>query len=150
MSSPSSQLSIGDFVVLTKEGAKAHRKYHKDMTIIGGAVAGAVLLPLALPGGFLATVGVASAGAGIAVAGGTQAAVGAAGGAGIFSLIKDYLENHPEAKAIGIISEINERWFGQSDYDYKVNWLDENGQRSTLTSSHLGRHLKKIDSPYPR
>ncbi|HZG40134.1 MAG TPA: hypothetical protein VEZ50_15760 [Nodosilinea sp.] len=148
MSSPNGQLSIGDLVVLSEEGATAHRKYRQEITLLGGAVAGAVLLPLALPGGFLATAGIVSAGAGIAVAGGTQAAVGAAGGAGIFSFIKDNWENQPEAQAIGIVSKINERWFGQIGYDYRVNWLDDSGQRSNLTTFHLRVHLKRMDSPF--
>lgn len=69
MSSSSINLAVGDWVVLSKAGAKAHREHHKNTMLAGGAVIGAVLLPLSLPGAFLATVGVASAGAGIAVAG---------------------------------------------------------------------------------
>jgi hypothetical protein len=108
MSSYNENLSIGDWVVLTKRGAKVHRDYHNFETLVTGAVVGSVLLPLALPGAFLANVGVVSPGTGVAVAGATQAAIGATSGAGILSFITSYLENHPEAEAIGIVKRYKE------------------------------------------
>lgn len=143
MSSYSEKLSIGDWVVLTKMGAKVHRDYHKYESFATGAVVGAALLPFALPGAFLATVGVASAGAGIAIAGTTQAAIGAAGGAGILSFITSYLENHPEAEAIGIIKDIKKRWWWEEGCDYKVLWSNE--KPFGLSSWHLGKYLLKVD-----
>lgn len=145
MSSSSENLSIGDWVVLTKKGAKAHREHHQNMTLATGAITGAVILPLALPGGFLATIGIVSGGVGVAVAGTTQAAVGAAGGAGIMSYIKRYLETHPEAEAVGVIQEKQRRWFGQDGHDYKVVWSNE--EPFGKDSWHLSKHLQKIDPP---
>ncbi|QUY45605.1 hypothetical protein [Acaryochloris marina] len=145
MSPHSGNLSIGDWVVLTKKGAKAHREHHQNMSLTTGALTGAVMLPLALPGGFLATIGIVGGGAGIAVAGTTQAAVGAAGGAGVLSHIKRYLENHPEAQAIGVIKDKQRRWFGQDGHDYEVVWSNE--EPLGKSSWHLSKHLLKIDPP---
>lgn len=138
-------LAIGDWVALTEEGAKAHRKYHSNRVSAGGAILGAAALPLALPGAFLASVGIASAGVGMAVAGTTQAVVGAAGGAGIISFIKSHLENYPEAKAIGIIKDKKSRLSGKNGYNYHVVWHTETV--SSKSSWHLGVHLVRIDPP---
>jgi len=145
MSSYNGKLSIGDWVVLTKRGAKVHRDYHNFETLITGAVVGGVALPLALPGAFLASVGVASAGTGIAVAGVTQAAIGATSGAGILSFITSYLENHPKAEAIGIVKDIKRRWWWEEGHDYKVLWSNE--KLFGGSSWHLGKYLVKIDPP---
>jgi hypothetical protein len=135
-------LSKDDWVALTEKGAKVHRDYHKTQTLVASGAVGAVLLPLALPGGFLATVGVVSAGTGIAVSGLTQAVVGATSAAGIMSFITSLLEKHPEVVAIGQIKEIKRRWWGQSGYDYQVAWLD--GGQLKGCSWYLGEYLIKI------
>lgn len=145
MFSSEKSLAIGDWVALTEEGAKAHRKYHEKTFLVGGALLGAVALPLALPGAFLASVGIAGAGVGIAFTGGAQLAVGAAGGAGFFSFVDSYLENHPEAKAIGIIKDKKGRWLGQNGYDYSVTWF--RGTVHSKCSWHLGIHLLRIEPP---
>lgn len=145
MSDSCENLSIGDWVVLTKEGAKAHRNHHRMNLVAGGAVLGAVVLPLALPGAFLATVGIASGGAGIAIGATAQVAVGAAGGSGLTSFIANYLENHPEAEAIGVIRDKRERWWGQEGHDYEVVW--SNDEPFGESSWHLAKHLRQIESP---
>lgn len=136
-------LAIGDWVDLTAEGAKAHRKYHGKKVLAGGALFGAVALPLALPGGFLASVGIVGGGVGVAAGGAAQAAAGAAGGAGFASFAKDYLDKHPEAKAIGIIVDKRKRRLGQDGYDYSVTWSDGKASR------HLGIHLRQVVPPLP-
>lgn len=146
MSSCNEKLSIGDWVLLTKTGAKVHRDYHKVEALVTGAAIGAVLLPLALPGTFLASVGVASGGAGIAVSGATQAAIGASSGAGVLSFITSSLENHPEAVAVGRIKDIKRRWWGKSGYDYEIYWWD--GKQFRGNSRHLGEYLIKTEPPY--
>ena len=136
--------AIGDWVALTEAGAKAYRKYQKRKFIAGGALVGAVALPLALPGAFLASVGIAGAGVGMAFTGGAQLAVGATGGAGLISVLENFLENNPEAKAIGII-KAEKRQLGQEGYKYSVNWVD--GEVSGKSSWHPSIHLLRIEPP---
>lgn len=141
MSSRNETLSINDLVGLTEKGAKVHRDYHKTQILVASGAVGAVLLPLALPGGFLATVGVASAGVGIAVSGATQAVVGATSAAGITSFIASFLEKHPEAVAMGRVIDIKRRWWGKSGYDYQIAWWDGEQFNVKGASWHLGEYL---------
>lgn len=136
--------AIDDWVALTEEGAKAYRKYRQKKFLAGGALLGAVALPLALPGAFLASVGIAGAGAGIAFAGGAQVAVGGAGGAGVVSVLENFLENNPEAKAIGII-EAEKVQLLKEGYKYSVRWID--GEVFGKSSWHPGIHLLRIEPP---
>ena len=144
MFSSEENLAIGDWVALTEKGAKVHRKYHKKKFLAGGVLLGAAALPLALPGAFLASVGIAGAGVGMVFTGGAQAVAGAAGGAGLVSFLESYLENHPEAKAIGIIKD-KKRRLGKDGYDYSVTWSC--GTVRGKSSWHLGIHLLWIEPP---
>jgi len=134
----SEQLSPGERVMLTKEGAKAHRQHQQSIAIGGGAVAVAIALPAALPGGIAAGIGIVSAGTGIGVGVGAQAAAGAAAGAGAGKAVESFF-HYPEASEVGTIVEKKERWLGQSGFDYLVEW-EENKKRTW----HLGKHLQKL------
>lgn len=134
----SEQLIVGDRVMLTKEGAKAHRNYSQTLAVGGGAAAVAVALPAALPGGIAAGIGIVSAGTGIGVGVGAQAAAGAAAGAGVGKAVEG-LFHYPEASEVGKIVEKKERWWGQSGFDYLVEW--EDGAKRTW---HLSKHLRKM------
>lgn len=103
----SEQLVVGDRVMLTKEGAKAHRNHQQTVAVGGGAAAVAVALPAALPGGIAAGIGIVSAGTGIGVGVGAQAAAGAGVGKAVESFF-----HYPEASEIGKIVEKKERWWG--------------------------------------
>ena len=137
-------LAIGDWVALTEDGAKVLRQRHKTKFLAGGALLGAVALPLALPGAFLASVGIVSAGTGVAFVGGAQLAVGAAGGAGFSSVMESFLENNPEARAIGIVNAKRKR-LSRKDYDYSVCWSA--GTVRGKSSWHSSRHLLPIAPP---
>lgn len=134
----SEQLVVGDRVMLTKEGAKAHRNYQQTVVVGGGAAAAAVALPAALPGGIAAGIGIVSAGTGIGVGVGAQAAAGAAAGAGVGKAVESFFHN-PEASEVGKVIEKKERWWGQTGYDYLVEWED-NGK----STWHLSEHLRKV------
>ena len=134
----SEQLSVGDRVALTKEGAKAHRNHQQTLAVGGGAAAVAVALPAALPGGIAAGIGIVSAGAGIGVGVGVQAAAGAAAGAGVGKAVESFF-HYPGASEVGRIVEKKERWWGQSGFDYLVQW-EEGGHKS----QHLSKHLQKL------
>lgn len=136
----SEQLRVGERVMLTKEGAKAHRSHQQTMAVGGGAAAVAVALPAALPGGIAAGIGIVSAGAGIGVSAGGQAAAGAAAGAGLGKAVESFF-HYPEASEVGKIVEKKKRWFGKSGFDYLVEW--EDSQRRTW---HLSKHLQKMIS----
>lgn len=137
----SEQLRVGERVMLTKEGAKAHRSHQQNMAVGGGAAAVAVALPAALPGGIAAGIGIVSAGAGIGVGAGAQAAAGAAAGAGLGKAVESFF-HYPEASEVGKIVEKKQRWWGQPGFDYLVEWED-NKQRSW----HLSKHLQKMIHP---
>jgi hypothetical protein len=134
----SEQLSIGEKVILTKEGAKAHRNHQQRIAIGGAAAAAAVALPAALPGGIAAGVGIVSAGTGIGVGVGTQAAVGAAAGAGIGKTVENFF-HYPEASEIGKIVKKKKRGLGQPGFDYLVEWED-----NKMRSWHRSKHLQKL------
>jgi hypothetical protein len=134
----SEQLSICEKVMLTKEGAKAHRKYCQTVTIGSGAVATAVALPAALPGGFFAGIGIASAGTAFGANFGAQVVTGAAAGAGAGKTVESFF-HYPEASEVGIIVEKKERWWGQSGFDYLVQWED-----NKYKTWHLSEHLQKL------
>ena len=134
----SEQLLVGDRIMLTREGAKAHRNHQQTVAVGGGAVAIAVALPAALPGGITAGIGIVSAGAGIGVGVGAQAAAGAAAGAGLGKAVESFF-HYPEASEVGEIVEKKERWWGKSGFDYLVRWED-NGK----STWHLSKHLQKI------
>jgi hypothetical protein len=137
---PPENFSDGERVMLTKEGAKAHRKHQQTLIIGGGAAALAVALPAALPGGIAGAIGIVSAGSGIGVGVGAQAVVGAAAGAGVGKAFES-LFNYPEASEIGCIIKRKERRLGRSGFDYLVQWED-----SDKKSWHLGKHLRKLVS----
>ncbi len=134
----SEQLSVGDRVMLTKEGAKAHRNHQQTLAVGGGAAAVAVALPAALPGGITAGIGIVSAGTGIGVGAGAQAAAGAAAGAGLGKAVEG-LFHYPEASEVGVIVDKQKRWWGKSGFDYLVKWDD-----SDHKTWHLSKHLRKL------
>lgn len=128
----SEQLSIGDFVVLTPEGAKEHRQHHLTGAAVTTAAVAAVAAPVAIGAG----IGIAAAGSAIGVS--TGAAGGLAGGlAG--AAASSVLGGSPEGGQQGQIFKKERRWWGQSGFDYEVEWEDGS------TSWHLGKHLRKTD-----
>lgn len=126
----SEQLSVGDVVVLTPEGAKAHRAHHTTNAVVGGATVAAVAAPIALGAG----LGIAAAGTAVGVSTGT---VGAAAGASAGAASSAF-GNFPEGGLTGKIVDKQGRWWGQSGHDYEVAW--EDGSKSW----HLSKHLSKI------
>ncbi|MEM9135891.1 MAG: hypothetical protein AAGB01_00880 [Cyanobacteria bacterium P01_F01_bin.42] len=127
MLSSCADLSIGDWVALNADGARAHRDFYRTTFLVGGIAMGTILLPIALPGAFLATIGIAN------------------GGGEVLSPLTNYLENHPEAQAVGVIRQKNERWWGQDGYDYEVVW--SNAEPFGESSWHLDWHLNRIKPP---
>jgi hypothetical protein len=134
----SEQLFVGDRVMLTKEGAKAHRKHQQTLVVGGGAAAVAVALPAALPGGITAGIGIVSAGTGIGVGAGAQAAAGAAAGAGLGKAVEGFF-HYPEASEVGVVVDKQKRWWGKSGFDHLVKWED-----SDHKTWHLSKHLRKL------
>lgn len=127
----SEQLSIGDFVVLTSEGAREHRQHQA----VGAAVATAAVTAVAAPAVIGAGIGVAAAGTAIGVS--TGAAGGVAGGV-VGAAVSSVLGGSPEGGCKGQIFKKERRWWGQSGFDYEVEWEDGS------TSWHLSKHLRKV------
>jgi hypothetical protein len=126
----SDQLSIGDNVVLTPEGAKAHRSHHTRNSVVGGAAVAALAAPIAIGAG----IGVAAAGTAIGVSTGT---VGAAAGASVGAATSAF-GSFPEGGLTGKIVDKKGRWWGTSGHDYEVAWEDG------TNSWHLSMHITKI------
>lgn len=126
----SEQFSIGDCVVLTPAGAKAHRAHHTANAVVGGAAALAAAAPIAIGAG----IGIAAAGTAVGVSTGVAgAAAGSAAGA-----TASVFGNFPEGGMQGRVVDIQRRWWGQSGYDYEILW--QNNTRSW----HLGMHLNRV------
>lgn len=125
----SDQLSIGDIVVLTPEGAKAHRSHHTTKAVVGGAAVAAVAAPIAIGAG----IGVAAAGTAVGISTGT---VGAAAGASVGAASSAF-GSFPEGGLTGKIVDKKGRWWGQSGHDYEVAW--EDGTKSWHLSMHIIR-----------
>ena len=126
----SDQLSIGDNVALTPEGAKAHRVHHTTNAVVAGAAVAAVAAPIALGAG----LGIAAAGTAVGV---STTTAGAAAGASAGATASAF-GNFPEGGLTGKIVNKQGRWWGTSGYDYEVTWQDG------TNSWHLSKHLTKI------
>lgn len=130
----SQELYIGNWVYITKDGAKAHRKHHNTENLAIGALVGAITVPLILLGAFLAAVGVAGGGAGFAL------------GVGITAFVKNFFMQHPEAQALGVIHKKEPRWWWEEGYDYHVIWA--NPEPLGESNWHISEHLVRTNSPY--
>jgi len=137
------QLSVGDRVMLTREGAEEYRKRKMAQGTALGAPVGALLLMGATPGAIFAGIGIASAGVGIGVSAAGIGATGAAVGGGAGSLLSN-LSRRPEARDVGTIVEKKHRNFRQAGFNYKVKWdLEETGKRPYCTW-HTSKYLRRL------
>lgn len=117
------QLSIGDRVRLTPDGARLHREYQATMLGVAGAGVAGLAVPLAVPG----AIGLAIAGTAVRIGFIAQAAAGAAAGAGIGGAIGGMFSASPEAGATGIVIKKQPRGFGQEGHDYLIEWHEPHG-----------------------
>jgi hypothetical protein len=128
------------WVVLTPEGAREHRKYHKrKRSLIFGALGG-FAFPAIIPS---AGVGIAAGGNAIGVNEATQSAVGAV----IGGLTSGMFFGKPEGGTLGKVLMIGITKFPVR-LEYKVEWQisDHNEILRPHTSWHLVNHLKHLDS----
>jgi len=138
------QLSVGDRVMITREGADEYRKGIKVKGLAAGAVLGAPALMAAAPGAFLGGIGIAAAGMGIGVPAAGIKAAGAAAGAGVGRIVADFFYC-PEASDVGVIVD-KEHNTWQDGFKYKVKWdlkeTDKGPYWTWHTSKYLCREFK--------
>ena len=134
---------VGQWVILSEDGALAHDSYHKNGSTIMCLILGAATLPILIGSG----VGIAMGGTAFALGTSSQAAIGGATGA---LLSKTAVFKHPTALQVGKV--IRKR-----GADIQIEWIPQSllklpkayRKKLTTTSSwHLGKHLIAINSDH--
>ena len=145
-------LSVGDYVVITTYGWKSHGEHHLMESIAKGVTIGALFPPLILEGG----IGVVGAMGEFGIYAAGQAAVGGVLGGGVAYAMRntnsnplgfpDHLKGTTIMPMIGRVTRIDERWWGQPGHDVEVKWFmpDEYGDFSAKTSYHNPSQLFKM------
>ena len=130
---------IGAKVVITKKGLAEHIGYQETQGFLTGAAAGAFLLPMLIPS---AGIGIVGGGFGIGVSEAAQAVVGGVIGG---SFGKNY-EKDVVLASIGVVKELQRRWWGQEGWDVRVEWCIEkpDGSMEYLDQWHDPKHLVSV------
>lgn len=123
------QLSVGDIVTLTSDGAKAHRAHHATQNAAAAAAIGVVAAPVALGAG----IGIVAAGTAVGVS--SAAAGGVVGG--VTGVGTSAFGSSSESGTLGQVVTKQPCWWGQNGHDYEVEWEDGS------TSLHQSIHLTK-------
>jgi hypothetical protein len=135
--------SPGDQVMITTEGAKAHRQYQ----IAQHAGLWATCLT---PVGLIGNIGVAARGGAIGIKAAAVAAAGAGAGGAAGGFKEAMLGVYPEAGQIGSVFEVARRMHVRigiangSSFDYGIEW--EDGSKSYHLAEHLMRVANEEDS----
>ena len=127
--------SPGDRVILTSEGAKAHRQYQIG---VHAGIWATALTPL----GLLGNIGIVARGGAIGVKAAAVAAAGAGAGGAAGGFKEAMLGVYPEAGWEGSVFAVQKRLHvrlgiqdEESSFDYGIEW--SNGSKSWHLANHL-------------
>ena len=129
----------GDLVMITADGAKAHRQYQIAQN---AGIWATALTPM----GLLGNIGIVARGGAIGVKAAAVTAAGMGAGGAVGGFKEAMLGAFPEAGAIGSVFDVSKRMHVRlgvesgSSFDYGIEWEDG------TTSWHLGEHLCRVET----